>query len=100
MLARLNLPTLQSRRRHLDALYLINVFTNETCCSSIPDTLSVRVPTTFSRHYTVFDALHRAKVSPSTICVTACNLLCSNIDIFDHHNILLKHITNLTLFDF
>jgi hypothetical protein len=53
ILARLNLPKLQSRRRHLDALFLVNVFTNKTCCISTRDTVSLRKPTRFIRHHSV-----------------------------------------------
>jgi len=53
ILARLNLPKLQSRRWHLDALYLVNVFTNKTCCTSIPNTVSLCKPNRFIRHHSV-----------------------------------------------
>jgi len=34
---------LQSRQQHINALFLINDFTNETYCSSILDTASLHV---------------------------------------------------------
>jgi hypothetical protein len=44
MLSRLNISTLHSRRKHLDSLFLINIFKNKVSCSSIFDTVSLRIP--------------------------------------------------------
>jgi hypothetical protein len=44
MLSRLNISTLHSRRKHLDALFLNNVFINKISCSSLFDTVSLRIP--------------------------------------------------------
>jgi hypothetical protein len=41
MLARLNISSLNFRRKHLDALFLNNVFKNKICCSSIFDSVSI-----------------------------------------------------------
>jgi len=51
--ASLNLPKLQSRRWHLDALFIVNVFSNKTCCTSIPNKVSLWKPTRFIRHHSV-----------------------------------------------
>jgi hypothetical protein len=40
VLVRLNFLTLHLRRRHLDAIFLINVFKGKISCSSIFDTVS------------------------------------------------------------
>jgi hypothetical protein len=44
ILVRLNFLTLHLRRRHLDALFLINVFKGKISCSSVFDTVSLRIP--------------------------------------------------------
>jgi hypothetical protein len=44
MLSRLNISTLRSRRKHLDALFLINAFKNKISFSSIFDTVNLRIP--------------------------------------------------------
>jgi hypothetical protein len=54
ILERLGLITLHSRRRHLDALFLINVFTNTIECQSIMDTVSLRVPSKLIRDFSIF----------------------------------------------
>jgi hypothetical protein len=48
-LERLGLRTLHSRRRHLDALFLINVFNNTIDCQSIRNTVNLRVPSKLVR---------------------------------------------------
>jgi ABC-type maltose transport system permease subunit len=53
ILARLNLPKLQSRRRHPDTLILVNVFTYKTYCNSVLNTVSLCKPTRFIRHHSV-----------------------------------------------
>jgi hypothetical protein len=45
VLLRLNFLTLHLRRRHLDALFLINVFKGKISCSSVFDTVSLLIPT-------------------------------------------------------
>jgi hypothetical protein len=48
-LERLGLRTLHSRRRHLYALFLINVFNNTIDCQSIRNIVSLRVPSKLFR---------------------------------------------------
>jgi len=52
-LASLNLPKLQSRRWHLNVLFLVNVFSNKTCCTSIPNKVSSCKLTRFISHHSV-----------------------------------------------
>jgi hypothetical protein len=51
ILASLNLSTLYSRPRHLDVLFLVNVFRTKVCCSSIFDSVNIRIPTRIIRDY-------------------------------------------------
>jgi hypothetical protein len=45
MLEKLNLQTLHIRRRHFDALFLINVFSGSKHWPSVLETVGIRVPT-------------------------------------------------------
>jgi hypothetical protein len=83
ILVRLNFLTLHLRKRHLDALFLINVFKGKISCSSVSDTVSLRIPTRSIRDYTTFTMHRNFKVSPSARCVSAANAVCRSIDIFN-----------------
>jgi hypothetical protein len=51
LLERLNLPTLHNRRRHFDALFLINVFNGTKYCPSALETDGIHVPTRNIRNF-------------------------------------------------
>lgn len=87
-----NLSPLQARHQHIDALFLINVFTNEIYCSSILDIASLHVSNKTITDLLIFNALHRAKASPSARCVNKDNAVCRKIDIFSHLGISPKNI--------
>ena len=59
-LVSLNMSTPQSRQWHLDARYVINIFMNQICCSSILNNVSLRISAILIRNCSVFDALSRA----------------------------------------
>jgi hypothetical protein len=88
-LSRLNISTLHSRRKHLDAPFLINVFKNKISCSSIFDTLCLRIPSRRIRDYSTFAVNKNVKVSPTARCVSAVNVICKEIDIFNKNKITL-----------
>jgi hypothetical protein len=75
MLSRLNISSLHSRRKHLDALFLINVFKNKISCSSIFDTVNLCITSGRIRHFSTFAVDHNFKVSPSARCVSAVNAI-------------------------
>jgi hypothetical protein len=52
----LGLRTLRFRRRHLDALFLINVF-KKIDCQSIMDTVSLRVHSKLIRDFSIFSVI-------------------------------------------
>jgi hypothetical protein len=83
MLSRLTIFTLHSRRKHLDALFLINVFKNKISRSSIFDTVNLHIPFRRIRDFSTFVVNHNLKVSPSARCVSAANAMCKEIDIFN-----------------
>jgi hypothetical protein len=76
ILTSLNFRTLHSRRRHLDALFLINVFKGKINCPSILDTVGIRVPTRQIREFSTFSVSSALKHSPSARCVIAANDVC------------------------
>jgi hypothetical protein len=82
ILVRLNLRTLYSRRRHFDALFLTNVFKSIISCSSLFDSVSVRIPNRIIRDYSTFIVNHNFTVSPSARCVSSTIATCKVIDIF------------------
>jgi membrane-associated HD superfamily phosphohydrolase len=93
MVARLNISTLYSRRKHLDALFRINVFKNKISCSSVFDTVSLLIPTRIIRDFCSFVVKHNFKVSPSAICVSAASAICKESDILNKDRITLIDIT-------
>jgi hypothetical protein len=95
-LVRLNFLTLHLRRRHLDDLSLFNVFKGKISCSSVFDTVSLRIPTRSVRDYSTFTVHCNFKVSPSVRCVSAANAVCRSIDIFNRDCILLTDISQLS----
>jgi hypothetical protein len=90
-LARLNLSTLCSRLRHIDALFLINVFKNKISRSSIFDSVNIRIPCRIITDST-FMVNRYFKVSPSARCVSVANAIFRDIDIFNEDFILLTDI--------
>jgi hypothetical protein len=73
ILSHLNFRTLYSRRRHLDALFLINVFKGKINYQSIMDTVGIRVPTRQIREISTFSVSSALINSPSARCVIATN---------------------------
>jgi membrane-associated HD superfamily phosphohydrolase len=92
MLYRFNISTLYSRRKHLDSLFLINVFINKISCSSIFDTVSLCIPSRTIRDFSTFVVRQNFKVSPSARCVSAANTIYKEIDIFNKDKITLVDI--------
>jgi hypothetical protein len=72
---RLNLLTLHKRRRHFDALFLINVFSGTKCCPSLLETDGLRIPT---RNICNFDMF----TCSSSHCPSTVNAVCTLTDIF------------------
>jgi hypothetical protein len=54
LLERLNLLTLHNRRRHFDALFLVNVFCGTKCCPSVLETVGLRIPSRNIRDFNMF----------------------------------------------
>jgi hypothetical protein len=77
---KLNVQTLHIRRRHIDALFLINSFCGTKNCPSVLKTVGLRVPTRNIRNFTTFSCSFSH--CPSARCVSAANGVCKSIDIF------------------
>jgi hypothetical protein len=86
----LKLHTLHDRRLHLDALFLISVYSGLKCCPSLLDTTGIRVPSRNVRNSSLFTVT--CTNSPTARCVTAANRVCKDVDIFR------KPITSLKQF--
>jgi hypothetical protein len=78
----INFRTLYSRRRHLHALFLINVFKGKINCHSIIDTVGIRVPIRQIRDFSTFNVNSALRHSPSARCASAANDICRFLDIF------------------
>jgi hypothetical protein len=72
------------------ALFLINVFKGKIRCSTVFYTVSLRIPTRSIKGYYTFIVHHNFKASPSSArCVSAANVVCTSIDIFNKDYTLL-----------
>jgi hypothetical protein len=76
--------------------FLINVFKGKISCSSVFDTVSLRIPTRSISDYTTFTVHRNFKVIPSARCVSAANEVCRCIDIFNKDCILLTDVSQLS----
>jgi hypothetical protein len=80
ILEKLNFLTLHIRRRHSDALFLINVFSGTKCCPSVLETAGIRVPAKNIRNFNTFGC--SSSHGPSFRCVSAKNAVSKSTDIF------------------
>jgi hypothetical protein len=76
----LNLPTLWSRQRLLNALSLTGVLKRNLSSPSIFHTINLRVPTKSVRDISTFDFYQHDKVSLSARHVSLTNVVCRYID--------------------
>jgi hypothetical protein len=84
----LHFRTLHSRR-HVDVLFLINVFKGKTNCCSILDNVGIRMPTR-QIEFSTFTVSSELKHSPSARCVIDTKDIRRFFDIFDNNNIYFK----------
>jgi hypothetical protein len=89
MLEKLNLRTLHMRRRHFDALFLINGFSDTKYCPPLSWKQSTFVfPLGTYRYVTL-----PPSVAPSARCVSAENAVCKSTDIFSKSFLSLKSLS-------
>jgi hypothetical protein len=85
-----NLQTLHIRRRHFDAVFLINVFSGTKQCQSVLETVGIRVPTRNIRNFNTFSC--SLSHCPSARCVSAANAVCKYTDIFSKSYLSVKSL--------
>jgi hypothetical protein len=91
ILEQLNLQTLHIRRRHFDALVLINAFIGSKYYPSVLEIFGIRVPTRNIRNFTTFNCSFSH--CPSARCVSAANAICKSADIFSKSCLSLKSLS-------
>jgi hypothetical protein len=79
-LDKLNLQTLHVRRRHIDALFLINIFRGTKFRPSVLEAVGLRIPTRNIRKFSTFSC--SSSNCPTARCVLAANSVCKFVDIF------------------
>jgi hypothetical protein len=89
-LDKLNLQTLQVRRRHTDALFLINVFRGTKFCPSVLEAVGLRVPTRKIGNFSMFSC--SSSHCPTARCVSAANSVCKFVDILSDSHLSLKNL--------
>jgi hypothetical protein len=95
ILSSLNFRTLYSGRRHLDALFFINIFKGKINCHSIMDTVGIRVPTRQIRECSTFSVNSVQRHIPSARCVIAANDICRFLDIFGKNDVSFEDIFSI-----
>jgi hypothetical protein len=90
ILDKLNLQTLHVRRRHIDALFLINVFRGTKFCPSVLQAVGLRAPTRMIRNVSTFSC--SSSHCPTARCVLAANSVCKFVDIFSKLYLSLRNL--------
>jgi hypothetical protein len=91
-LEHLNFHTLSSRRRHLDALFLVNVYTGFKFCPFLLETVGIHVPVRKFRDFLLFNVGSSHKSFPSARSASAANTICKDTDVFSKQLVTLNHI--------
>jgi hypothetical protein len=73
--------------KHLEALFIFNIFKSKTDCCSIMDTVGLRVPTKHIRDFSTLNVSNVTRVSPSARSFMAANNIYKSLEIFNKHNI-------------
>jgi hypothetical protein len=71
-------------------------FKGKISCSSVFDTVSLRILTRHVRDFSTFTVHRNFKVSSSAKCVSAANAVCRSIDIFNTDCIRLTDISQFS----
>jgi hypothetical protein len=91
-LEHLNSHTLSSRWLHLDALFLVNVYTGFKFCPSLLENVGIHVPVRHFRDFLLLTVGSLHKICPSARSATATNAICKDINIFSKQLVKLNHI--------
>jgi hypothetical protein len=90
ILEKLNLLTLHNRRRHFDALFLINVISDVKYSPSVLERVGIRVPTRNIRNFNTFSCSFSH--CPSARCVSGANAVCKCTDIYSKSFLSVKSL--------
>jgi hypothetical protein len=74
-------------------LFFLLIFIGLICCSSILDSVSLRIPSRSIRDYCTFTVNCNFKVSPSARCASAVNAVCRSTGIFSKVCISLTNVS-------
>jgi hypothetical protein len=88
----LHSKTLYCRRKKI--LMPDNIFKNKIDYF-IMDAVGLRVPAKQIRDFSTFSVSNVSRISPSAGCVTAANVICRSVDVFNKHNIFLEDTFSL-----
>jgi hypothetical protein len=88
----LRLRALRTRRHHLDARFLIQVYLGSKFCPSVLEIVGLRVPARYIRDFALFYVCSSCENCPSAGCASAANAVCTDADVFGARNVLLNHI--------
>jgi hypothetical protein len=87
MLNYLHFKKLYSRRQNIDALFLINVFKNNTDSCSVMNIAGLHAPTKQTRDFSTFNVSNVSRISLSSRRVKDPNNICKSLDFFNKYNI-------------
>jgi hypothetical protein len=95
ILDKLNLQTLHVRR-HIDALFLVNLFRGTKFCPSVLEAVGLHVPTQNIQNFSVFSC--SSSHCPTARCVCAADSVCTFVDIFSNLYLSLRNLVSSFLF--
>jgi hypothetical protein len=90
-LDQLKLHTLRKRRYHLDDVFLTQVYRGSKFCSSVSETVGLRVPVRYIRDFSMFSVCSSSKNCPAR-SASAANVVCRDLDIYGTKPLSLKYI--------
>jgi hypothetical protein len=96
-LTKLNLPSLCTRRHHLDALFFIEDYRGLKSCPSLPEMVYLHVAPRHVRDFSAFSVFPSNKHCPSTRCANAANAVGKFLDIFTVRFVFLRSMQQLVL---
>ncbi|PNF13713.1 hypothetical protein B7P43_G14358 [Cryptotermes secundus] len=94
-LEKLSLQSLNTRRHHLDALFLVQVFRGLKSCYSLLENVSLHVPPSNLRDFSLSGVCPSNKHCPSARCTCAANAVSKDLDIFAIGTVSVNHISHV-----
>jgi hypothetical protein len=91
-LEKLSLQSLRKRRHRLDAIFFVQVYRGLKSCASLLENVSLRVPPSHIRDFSLFGVCPCNKHCPSARCACAANAVGKDFDIFAIGAVSLSHI--------